>query len=141
MLQASSEEQDETIVEEPDVSHLTTEDDEPLDNPFSEMQQKLLGDVLQASYEPGVPFVCLANVGLFHKPENTILVPDCMLSLDVKLPEDIWEKGNRAYMVWRFGKPPELVIEVVSNTVGGEEDRKLELYQLMRVSYLSLIHI
>lgn len=29
-------------VEEPDVEHLVTEDDTPVDNPFSERQQKLL---------------------------------------------------------------------------------------------------
>ncbi len=100
---------------EPDLSHLVTEDDTPVDSVYSEKQMRLLTSSLYASWKPGRDFLALANVGLFARPENPALVPDVMLSLDVTLPEDIFEKGNRCYMVWRYGKPPDLVIEVVSN--------------------------
>ena len=130
--------EDEFCPAEPDVSHLITEDDTPLDNIFSERQQKLFGDVLHTSYEPGVPFICLANVGLFPLVENTTLVPDCMLSLDVEFPEDIWEKGSRSYMVWRYGKLPELVIEIVSNKEGGEDTTKFETYERIRIAYYAI---
>ena len=123
---------------DPDVSHLVTEDDTPMDNPFQERQQRLMPECIQTSYQPGRPFVCFANVGLYPTPYVEALVPDMMLSLDVSLPADIWEKGNRSYMVWRYGKPPDLVIEVVSNRKGGEATVKLERYAHMRVAYYAI---
>ena len=100
---------------EPDISHLVTEDDTPVDSPYSEKQMRLLTSTLYTSWKPQRDFVAMANVGLFAKAENPAVVPDVMLSLDVALPEDLFEKGNRSYMIWRYGKPPDLVIEVVSN--------------------------
>lgn len=38
-------------------------------------------------------------------------------------------------MVWRFGKPPEVAIEIVSNKEGDELGRKLEISEHIRVSY------
>ncbi len=119
---------------EPDVSQLVTEDDEPLDNMFSEHQQRLLADCLD-SYDPGVPFIGVINVGLFFNPDEPPLVPDLMLSLNVTFPADIWEKRNRSYFVWRYGKPPDLVIEVVSNKEGGEDRQKLDIYERIKVPY------
>jgi Uma2 family endonuclease len=130
-------------VEEPDVSGLVTEDDTPVDNILSEKQQRLLTEPLYSSW-PGPPpdegrenrrFAVLANVGLFPSPDEPPIVPDAMLSLDVALPEDFQEKKNRSYFVWRFGKPPEVVIEVVSNREGEELGEKLRRYRRMRVSY------
>jgi Uma2 family endonuclease len=119
---------------EPDISHLITEDDTPVDSVYSEKQMRLLTSSLYASWKPGREFLALANVGLFAIPENPAIVPDVMLSLDVTLPEDIFEKGNRCYMVWRYGKPPDLVIEVVSNKVGGELE-KAETYARIGIGY------
>lgn len=59
-----------------------------------------------------------ANVGIYHTDKQPPIVPDVFLSLDVQVPENWWEKQNRCYMVWRFGKPPEVVIEITSNTEG-----------------------
>ena len=80
------------------------------------------------------PFLAAANVGLFYKISEPALVPDVMVSLDVSVRDDWWESHNRSYMVWEFGKPPELVVEVVSNRDGGEE-RKLERYASIGVAY------
>ena len=38
-------------------------------------------------------------------------------------------------MVLRFGKPPEVAIEIVSNKEGDELGKKLGIYEHMRVSY------
>ncbi len=119
---------------EPDISHLITEDDTPVDSAYSEKQMRLLTSSLYASWKPERDFVAMANVGLFARPENPALVPDVMLSLDVTLPENLFEKGNRCYMIWRYGKPPDLVIEVVSNKVGGELE-KAEVYARMGIGY------
>ena len=122
-------------VEEPDVEHLVTEDDTPVDNPFSERQQKLLSDCLETSYTREGPFVAMVNVGLYSSPEVEPLVPDFLLSLDVTFPEKIWDKRNRSYFIWRYGKPPDLALEIVSNRKGGEDSTKLADYARMRVAY------
>lgn len=122
----------------PDVSHLITEDDEPVDNVFSEKQQRLLTEPLYSSWPgPGDnrKFMACANVGVFNIPRNPAIVPDMLLSLDVEPHKDIWAKEHRSYMVWEFGKPPDLVVEIVSNKVGGELSSKKTKYAAMRVAY------
>lgn len=119
----------------PDMNHIVTEDDEPVDNVFSEKQQRLLVEPLYSSWHPGRPFFAAANVGVFYAAYQPPLVPDMFLSLDVQPDEDIWRKENRSYFLWKFGKPPEVVVEVVSNKEGGETERKLRLYARMGVWY------
>jgi Uma2 family endonuclease len=122
----------------PDIDHLITEDDTPVDNIYSERQQRLLTQSLYASWSgpgEGRPFVAFANVGLFNSVREQAQVPDVMLSLDVTLPDDIWEKRHRSYFIWEYGKPPEVVIEVVSNKKGGEASTKLRKYASMGVAY------
>jgi Uma2 family endonuclease len=120
-----------------DVSDLITEDDEPVDNIFSEKQQRLLTEPLLSSWggpSPNRPFVAFANVGLFYGVRQP-LVPDVMLSLDVTLPDDIWQKSHRSYMVWEYGKPPDVVIEIVSNQYGGEDGHKFQEYARIGITY------
>lgn len=120
---------------EPNIDHLVTEDDTPVDNIFSERQQRLLTESLYASWKAERPFVALANVGLFYAVRKTAVVPDILVSLDVELPEDVWEKRHRSYFLWEYGKPPEVVIEIVSNRKGGELDEKRRLYAQIGVAY------
>lgn len=122
----------------PKVDHLVTEDDTPLDNIFSERQQRLLVEPLYSSWAgpgEGRPFLALANVGLFHGLDEPPLVPDMMLSLDVQPPADVWAKHNRSYFVWRYGKPPDVVVEIVSNLKGAEAGSKMRDYAQIGVTY------
>ena len=57
------------------------------------------------------------------------------LSLDVEVAEDWWRKEHRSYFVWEFGKPPELVLEIVSNTEGNEDGEKKHKYARMCVDH------
>ncbi|MBT9586953.1 Uma2 family endonuclease [bacterium] len=120
--------------EEPDVSHLITEDDTPVDNPFSERQQKLLSECLEVSYARESPFVALVNVAIYYSPEEEALVPDFLLSLDVRFPREIWAKRNRSYFLWRYGKAPDLMVEIVSGREGHEDTHKLARYATVRVA-------
>ncbi len=122
---------------EPDISHIITEDDEPVDNLFSEHQQRLLGDGIHNYWHSpdGQPFIAVSNVGLFYAVQQPPIVPDFMLSLGVKYPENYWEKRHRTYFTWEFGKSPELAVEVVSNLIGNELDRKFDLYAQAGISY------
>jgi Uma2 family endonuclease len=125
----------------PDIEHLVTEDDTPVDNLFSEKQQRLLTDPLYASWAgpgQGRPFLAMANVGLFYAVEHPPFVPDMLLSLDVRCPTELWTKRHRSYFMWEYGKPPDVVIEVVSNREGGEDTSKLEGYARVRVPYYAV---
>lgn len=125
----------------PNVEHLVTEDDTPVDNLFSEKQQRLLTEPLYTSWPgPGGdrPFVVMANVGLFFALEQPPLVPDMLLSLDVQCPADLWPKAHRSYFVWEYGKPPDAVVEIVSNRKGGEDSDKLAAYARIRIPYYAI---
>lgn len=118
----------------PDVTHLVTEDDTPVDNIASAKQQRLLVTSLYSSKQGDI-FLAETNVGIFHTFKQSPIVPDIFLSLGVRVPNNWWEKKNRSYFIWEFGKPPEVVIEIVSNKEGNELDSKLQLYEQIRISY------
>jgi Uma2 family endonuclease len=118
----------------PDANQLVTEDDTPVDNFASAKQQRLLIGSLYSSIQ-NQTFLAEANVGIYYTDLQPPIVPDVFLSLDVQLPQNWWEKQNRCYMVWRFGKPPEVVIEIVSNKEGDKLGKKLKSYEHMRASY------
>jgi hypothetical protein len=120
--------------EEPDESVLVTED---------EKQERLLTEPLYSSWAGPPPaedgatrsFAALANVGLFSSVAEPPVVPDVMLSLDVTIPQDLSQKKNRSYFLWRYGKPPEVVIEIVSNRKEAELGERRRRYQRMHVEH------
>ena len=120
---------------DPDLRDVITEDDTPVDNLISEKQQRLLTTTLYNSFVTDFPFLAAANVGLFYIDKKPPLVPDVLLSLRVKLPEDWRKKKNRSYFVFVFGKPPEVAIEIVSNKIGNELGSKIKDYAIAGVSY------
>lgn len=128
----------------PDIEHLVTEDDTPLDNFQSEKQQRLLVESLYSSTVISVPFVAAANVGLFYGVRQDPIVPDVLLSLNVEMPTDWSQKKNRSYFVWEFGKVPEICLEIVSNREGNElgtsrrRESKKDLYARIGVSYYAV---
>ena len=123
----------------PDVSHLITEDDTPVDNIFSEKQMRLLTESIHASWQPGFPFVAMANVGVYVALNRPVIVPDVLVKTHVEHHADPWEKDHRAYFAWTYdGKPPDVVIEIVSNTRGGELDSKLHNYQQIGVPWYAV---
>ena len=129
------------VVLQPAVDHLVTEDDTPVDNFFSEKQQRLLTEPLyssRAAWAGSGPLSQRANVGLFFAVRSPPLVPDVLLSMDVELPADLHPKSHRSYFIWEYGKPPDVVIEVVSNREGGEDTQKLAAYAESRVPYYAI---
>ncbi len=104
----------------PDISHIVTENDTPVDNFQSAQQQRLLVEPVYSCGLLPSPFIADANVGLFYKLKGDPIVPDVFLSLGVQRPKDFSQKQNRSYFVWEFGKVPEVCIEIVSNQEGNE---------------------
>jgi Uma2 family endonuclease len=137
----------EDIITELDISHLVIEDDTPLDNFQSELQQRLLVEPICSSRVLPSPFLAAANVGLFYKLKGDPIVPDMLLSLGVQRAEDFSERRHRSYFVWEFGKVPDVCIEIVSNQEGdelilsqksqqkGKGTSKKEIYAQMGVPY------
>jgi len=128
-----------TEIARPDVSNLITEDDTPVDNQFSEKQMRLLTESLHASWRPGFPFVAMANVGVFVALNRPPVVPDVLLTTHVEPLQDLLDKEHRSYFTWMYdGRVPDIVIEIVSNTKGGEMDTKLRNYQHMGVTWYAV---
>jgi Uma2 family endonuclease len=121
--------------ERPDIAHLITEDDTPVDNLPSEKQQRLLVEPLYSSWQPGRPFLAAANVGIFWDVHEQAIVPDMLLSLDVEVAADWWAPEHRSYFIWEFGKPPDAVVEIVSNRRGQETGAKLKTYTRIGIPY------
>jgi len=121
----------------PSVERLVTEDGKPVDNIYAEKQQRLLTAPLYASWAgPGDnrPFVAMSNVGMFFAVDQPPLVPDCLLSLDVRFG-DLRQKEHRSYFFWVFGKAPDVILEVVSNQEGEELGQKLRQYARIGIPY------
>jgi len=110
-----------------------------MENTFSHIQERLLVDALCAWEHPrfGRRFIAIGNVGVFYDSHQPPVVPDMLLSLDVTPPADLWEKASRSYFIRKYGKPPEVVVEIVSNTKGGEEEPngKLGIYGRIKVAH------
>jgi hypothetical protein len=118
----------------PNLDELVTEDGAPVDNIYVERQYRLLTDPLYSSWTAadGRPFLALTNVGWFHTSGQPPLVPDALLSLDAIPAGDLRTKEGRSYFQWLIGKPPDVVIEIVSDRRGGEEDFKMKAYARLR---------
>ncbi len=120
----------------PDIRDLAIEDDTSVDNLITEKQQRLLTEPLYSqSSVLDCPFLVAANVGVFYAVRQPPIVPDVFLSLNVEVPENWREKKNRTYLVWEFGKPPNVTIEIVSNKEGNELGSKLRDYSRIGVAY------
>ncbi|MEB3311157.1 MAG: Uma2 family endonuclease [Snowella sp.] len=123
------------LMPEPNIDELIIEDDQLVDNLISEKQQRLLTSSAYSSLNLEIPFLVTANIGLFYANQKPPLVPDVMLSLRVKCPEDWSQKKNRSYFIWNFGKAPEVAIAIVSNQIGNELGSKLNNYLDAGVGY------
>jgi len=124
-------------VPRPDTSLLVVSDGVPVESQFAEKQQRLLVEPLYGCWTPadGRPFRALCNVGLFHAYKEPPCVPDAMLAIGVPPSDDIHFSDNRSYFMWVVGKPPDVVIEIVSDTRGGEDTTKKEHYATIGVPY------
>ncbi len=122
----------------PDITDLVIRDDTPVESIFAEKLYRLLTEALESSWPgpgEGRTFLVLSNVALFHQVDSQPVVPDVLLSLDVPAGLDLQQKENNSYYIWRFGKVPDVVIEVVSDHRGGEDTTKSRHYARLGVPY------
>lgn len=126
-------------VETPIIEHLVTEDDTPVDNIYSEKQQRLLIDPLHVNEWTNREFLASSNVAIYYVMTKQAVVPHMFLSFNVKAPEEWFEKKNRSYFMWEIGKPPEMVVEIISNKTGKEADEKMKIYAQLGILYYVFI--
>jgi len=89
--------------------------------------------LIQQHWGEGRPYLVAANVGVFSQTRVPAIVPDLLLSLDVTVAQDWWSKAHRSYFIWEFGKPPDLVLEIVSTTAGRENaEKRLDAGSVLR---------
>jgi hypothetical protein len=122
----------------PNIDHLVFEDEQPVDSLFAERQQCLFVEPLYASWAgpPGSgKIAAMANVGLFREAKQTPLVLDGLLSGNVEVPRDPHPREHHSYLVWVYGQPPDLVLELVSDRSGGELSHKRRDYARVGVAY------
>lgn len=123
----------------PNYELLVTEDDKPVDSIYAERQHLLLTSTLIDSWPGptgGGPRFIATDVGLFYSVDEPAFAPDVMVAVGVAPPRgDQLLKKYRSYFIWLYGKPPDIIVEVVSNTEGGELTTKLEGYARIGVTY------
>jgi Uma2 family endonuclease len=120
------------------IADLVIQDDTPVDNFIAEKEQRLLTEPLYTTWRGGKhrrPFIVAAYVGLFFRPKIPPLVPDAMLAMDVVGEIDPARKETLTYLIWTRGKPPDVVVEIVSDRLGGEETHKFKTYAKWGVPY------
>ena len=125
----------------PNLDDIEVEDGKPLDSSYQEKLHRILTESLFASWPGpggGRPFLVLSNVGLFYAAKEPPLVPDIMLRLDVAQNRDLRLKENQSYFTWIVGKPPNVVIEFVSDKRGREATYKLTEYADIGITYYAI---
>ena len=125
----------------PCLDDIEVDDGKPLDSFYQEKLHRILTESLFSSWPgpgEGRPFLVLSNVGLFYAVKEPALVPDIMLRLDVAQNRDLSLKENQAYFTWIVGKPPNVVIEFVSDKRGREATSKLTKYADIAITYYAV---
>jgi Uma2 family endonuclease len=123
----------------PTAHELPDSDDTPVDNELQIPVAGVLRAILTLLWAQRQDWFFGINMGIYADTENpsTAIVPDGFLCLDVpRFRPEYGSRGRPSYVLWEEdGIVPYLVLEVVSETYGGEYDTKLEKYQNLEVAY------
>jgi len=122
----------------PNYDEIISDDGAPVDSIFQERQMRLLVDPLYTSWHNALyadRFIAAANVGLFYRLHHPPIVPDVLVPVGIERLLDPYQPRSRTYFVWEYGKPPDVVIEIVSKTPGEELSEKLHIYEQMHAPY------
>ncbi len=73
-----------------------------------------------------ISFFSRGECGHFCARQRTGARARCVSQFRCRSGRELAGKKHRSYFMWEFGKPPEVVIEIVSNREGEELERKLK---------------
>lgn len=120
----------------PTAEELPDSDDTPVDNELQNLVPNLLLAILAVVWRDRQDWFFGVDMGIYYLPTfpRKAIVPDGFLSLGVERRSR--PSGRLSYVMWEeHWTAPILVIEVVSQTYGGEYDTKMEKYLDLGVLY------
>ncbi|MBH8573352.1 Uma2 family endonuclease [Nostocaceae cyanobacterium CENA369] len=123
----------------PTAAELPDSDDRPVDNELQNLVPNLLLAILSAIWNDRQDWFFGVDMGIYYLPTapRKAIVPDGFLSLGVERRRQ--PSGRLSYVLWEENwTPPILVVEVVSQTYGGEYDIKLSKYLDLGVLYYAI---
>jgi Uma2 family endonuclease len=113
---------------------LPYSDNKPVDNELQLLLPILLRATLAMLWAEHQDWFFGVNMGIYHRSQPAAIGPDAFLSLGV--PRYKREQGRLSYVVAHERNiVPQWVLEIVSQTPGGEYDDKFEKYAQMGVLY------
>lgn len=121
----------------PSATELPDSDDTPVDNELQDLIPHLLKTILASIWQDRTDWFFGVDMGIYYTPEArpTPIVPDGFISLGVERHKR-GDKGRLSYVLWEENyTPPTLVLEVVSQTYGGEYNEKQQKYAQLGVLY------
>jgi Uma2 family endonuclease len=123
----------------PTAHELPDSDDTPVDNELQIPVAGVLRAILTLLWAQRQDWFFGINMGIYADTESpsTAIVPDGFLCLGVpRFRPEYGSRGRPSYVLWEEdGIVPYLVLEVVSETYGGEYDTKLQKYESLEVDY------
>lgn len=117
----------------PTESDLPDSDDTPVDNELQTLIPNLLRDILSLLWAERIDWFFGVNKGVYYEVAKPAIVPDGFLSLGV--PRRKSHRGRLSYVIWQEQVVPQLVLECVSQTPGGEYGDKMTKYAAIGVLY------
>ncbi|MEH2195257.1 MAG: Uma2 family endonuclease [Nostoc sp.] len=121
----------------PTSAELPDSDDTPVDNELQNLIPNLLLSILSAIWSDRTDWFFGVDMGIYYLPTapRKSIVPDGFLSLGVERRRRP-PNGRLSYVLWEENwTPPILVVEIVSQTYGGEYDIKMGKYLDLGVLY------
>lgn len=126
----------------PTSAELPCSDDTPVDNEDQNLLPNILLFMLEFIWRDRWDWFFAVDMGLYHTTgENpkVPVVPDAFLSLGV--PRRKATGSRNSYVTWEEQDiAPILCLEVVSQTPGGEYDKKREIYRRLGVLYYIIMN-
>ena len=120
----------------PSAKDLSDSDETPVDNELQDLIPALLKAMLAEIWAERMDWFFGVDMGIYHDPNQPVIVPDGFLSIDV--PRIIDEDLRLSYVLWEEQQVPTLVLEVVSKQRRGEYDKKKQEYAQLGVLYYAI---
>jgi len=121
----------------PSSAELPDSDDTPVDNELQNLIPNLLDAILALAWSQRTDWFFGVDMGIYYAPNTPQLVPDGFLSIGVE--RFIGEEGRLSYVLWEEdGIVPIFALEVVSQTYGGEYEKKKIDYAKLGILYYAI---
>lgn len=124
----------------PTTEELPCSDDTPVDHEDQNFLPNVLLFLLNTIWADRQDWFFAVDMAVYHttgKSPRVPVVPDAFLSLGVERRKASRQgQGRLSYAIWEENEVvPMMVLEMVSQTSGGEYDEKMEIYQRLGVLY------